>query len=261
MNTSPEVQRFTGLRAALADPGRRLLGTFVVIPSVEVVEIIGAAGFDVVVIDAEHGPFAIGDLTRLVAAAQGAGLFAVVRVAQLDRQAIGALLDIGADGVLVPHVASGAAAGAAVAAARYPSEGIRSLHGGVRGARYGADPNYIDSANKRCAVLVMCEDVEAVEALEDLVATPGLDSLFVGPYDLSAAMGYPGQPALPVVEETVARVLARAQEAGIAASLMAVSPQAARRWFDGGARLVLVTVDTSVLLAGYRSLAEIVRGR
>lgn len=249
----------SGLRAALARPTARLLGTFVLIPRVEVVEIVAAAGFDVVVLDAEHGPFGVESLGPLIVAAQGRGLFAVVRVSELNRQLIGAVLDLGADGVLVPHVASAAQAEVAVRAARYPPAGTRSLHPMVRAGRYGTDPGYAGAADARSAVLVMCEDAQAVAEVEDVVRTAGLDALFVGPFDLSAALGYPGRPTEPQVEQTVRAVLAAADRAGLPGALMAVGPAAARDWFERGARLVLVGVDTGVLVDGYRAVAEAVR--
>ncbi len=248
----------SGLRGALADPARRMLGTFVSIPRVEVVELVGAAGFDLIVLDAEHGPFGIESLTELVAAAQGAGMYAVVRVPESRPQAIGAVLDIGADGILVPHVVSGEGTSAIVAAARFAPAGTRSLHNGVRAARYGADADYFTAANLRTAVIVMCEDAEAVAAIEDLAAAPGADAIFVGPLDLSASLGYVGEPGHPDVVATIRRVLGVADAAGKAGSLMAADPADARRWLDGGARMVLVSVDTAMFLGALRSARDAV---
>ncbi|WP_051215687.1 HpcH/HpaI aldolase family protein [Granulicoccus phenolivorans] len=242
---------FTGLRGALADPDRRLLGTFVNIPRVEVVELVAAAGFDLIVIDAEHGPFGLEPLVPLIAAAQGSGMYAVVRVPELRPHAIGAVLDIGADGILVPHVLSGDATAQVVAAARFAPEGTRSLHNGVRAARYGADPDYFAAANRRTAVLVMCEDIEAVRAIDDLIAVPGADAIFVGPLDLSASMGYVGQPNHPEVVDTVRSVLGQATNAGKAGSLMVSTAQQARDLLDAGARMVLVSVDTAMILEAF----------
>lgn len=249
---APGPAPLTGLRGALADPNARLLGTFVSIPRVEVVELVAAAGFDLIVLDAEHGPFGIESLTSLVAAAQGSGMFAVVRVPEARPQTIGAFLDIGADGILVPHVVSGAATARIVAAARFAPEGTRSLHNGVRAARYGADADYFTAANTRTAVLVMCEDREAVAAIDELVAVPGTDAVFVGPLDLSASMGHVGQSDHPEVRAAVRAVLDSAARAGKAGSLMAGSPEQAREWLDAGAAMVLCSVDTAMFLRALR---------
>lgn len=254
--SQPSSSKFTGLRGALHDSNRRLLGTFVSIPRVEIVELIGAAGFDLIVLDAEHGPFGIESMTELVAAAQGAGLYAVVRVPELRHQTIGAVLDIGADGIIVPHVVSGDATERIAAAARFAPDGTRSLHNGVRAARYGADPDYFTAANLRTAVIVMCEDKEAVEHIDDLVAVEGVDAIFVGPLDLSASMGFVGDPANPVVVETITSVLATADRAGIAGSLMAGTPEESRRWLDGGARMTLCSVDTALILRALRAARD-----
>lgn len=250
--SSPATAGLSGLRGALADPGARLLGTFVSIPRVEVVELVAAAGFDLIVLDAEHGPFGIEAMTSLVAAAQGSGMYAVVRVPEDRPQTIGAVLDIGADGILVPHVVSGEATSRIVAAARFAPEGTRSLHNGVRAARYGADADYFVAANTRTAVLVMCEDAQAVAVIDDLVSVDGVDAVFVGPLDLSASMGHVGRPDHPDVRAAVTSVLARAVRAGKAGSLMAGSPAEARGWLDSGVAMVLCSVDTAMFLRALR---------
>lgn len=239
-----------GLRARLADPRARLLAAFVGIPRVEVVQIVAHAGYDLVILDGEHGAFDPSALAALIAAGRGAGADVVVRVPSCSAPAISAALDAGADGVLVPHVRDAQEAAAAVAACRFPPEGIRSVHGAVPAARYGLRPDYLREANRDSACLVMCEDAEALTDLEASVAVPGVDAVFVGSYDLSASLGYVGRPGHEAVVAATRRVLAAADAAGVATGLMAPEPGVVADWFARGARFVAVGVDTAMLRDG-----------
>lgn len=237
-----------------------LLATFVIVPRVELVEIAAAAGFDAVVLDREHGPLANGHLIPLVAAAHGAGIHAIVRVPENRAVEIGAALDAGADGVLVPHVGTGAAAAAAVEAARFAPEGCRGVNPYVRAARYGRDvPGYLAGANAGAAVIAMIEGADGVLATPEIVATPGLDGVFVGPYDLSAALGIPGRTGDPAVAERVQAIAREAVAAGIASAVFAPTPEAARGWLDAGIRLVALSVDAQLALAGMRAAVSATR--
>ena len=131
---SDEQRPLSGLRARLAEPDGARLAAFVSIPRIEVVQIIGYCGYDIVILDGEHGVFDAADLPGLVAIAHGVGLDVVVRVPELRAQVIAAALDAGADGVLVPHVGDAAQAAQAVAACRFPPTGSRSVHGAVAAA-------------------------------------------------------------------------------------------------------------------------------
>lgn len=243
----------TGLRARLAQ-GPPVLASFSIVPRVEVVEIAAAAGFDAVVLDREHGPVDVSDLLPLVAAAHGAGIHAVVRVPANDGPMICAALDVGADGVLVPHVGSAAAAASAVAAARHAPEGHRGVNPIVRAAGYGADPGaFLAGANGRVAVIAMIEGAEGVAASAEIVRTPGLDAVFVGPYDLSAALGIPGETGAPEVVARIGSIAEEAAAAGIACGTYAPTPEVARRWIGAGLRFVGLGFDTGHLLAGMRA--------
>lgn len=180
----------------------------------------------------------------------------VVRVPKLDTQAISAALDAGADGVLVPHVRTRAEAELAVAACRFPPAGLRSVHGAVTAARYGLRDDYLAAANDDSACIVMCEDAAALETIGQVAGVPGLDAVFVGSYDLSASMGYLGQPAHEEVLEAIRSVLATCDDAGVAAGLMAAEPGAVPGWYEAGARFVAAGVDTAMLRAGAAATVE-----
>jgi 2-keto-3-deoxy-L-rhamnonate aldolase RhmA len=236
------------LREALRGPDA-LVFTFMMVPRVEIIEMLANAGFDGVVIDLEHGPMTAAELPALSAAARGAGIFAIARVrGDGGEPEIGNLLDAGVDGVLVPHVASAEQAAAVVSAGRFPPAGERSLNPYVRGTRYGADGDAArDLANARAAIIVMVEGADGLANLEAIAATDDLDGIFIGPVDLSASLGVPGQPEHPKVIETVTSIFERLREGKVAAGIFAPTTEAAKRWLAAGAALVALSADSAMM--------------
>lgn len=230
------------------------------LPRVEVVEMLGLAGFDVAVLDLEHGPMGVPDLPALAAACRGAGVYSVARLIDGSGSTIASALDTGVDGVLVPHVDSRAQAHAVVRAGRYPPLGERSLNPYVRGTRYGADEgNVRDAANARVAIMAMLEGEDAVADVDGICQVDGIDAVFIGPVDLSAALGVPGEPEHPRVVEEVTKLFRRLEEAGVAGGIYAPTAEAARRWLDAGAAVVAVSADSAVVLGAFRALHRDVR--
>ncbi len=249
-DASPQAE-LSGLRAALA-ARRRLLGTFVMLPRVEIVEMLGSAGFDVAVFDLEHAPIEIGDLPPLAAAARGSSMYSVARLASNVPAEIGRALDAGVDGLLVPHVSSADEARRVAAAGRFPPDGERSLNPYVRGADYGrSDGNGRDEANARVALVAMLEGEAAVDRLDEICGVPGLDALFVGPVDLSASLGVPGEPEHPRVVGAVRGIVRRLAGDGMASGMYAPTPEAAARWFEAGASLVALSADIAMAVDAF----------
>lgn len=248
------------LRERLHGAGPALIATLVIVPRIEIVELVAAAGYDAVVLDQEHGPISIDALPALIAAARGAGLACIVRVPECRAKQIESVLDAGADGVLVPHVASAAAAAEIVGATRFAPEGRRGANPYVRAAGFLGDPAFYARSNERCACLAMVEGRAGVEAVDAILATPGLDGIFIGPVDLSGSLGYHGQPEHPAVVEAVRELIERGRERGVATAVFAPTPAAARRWLDLGVRLVGLSVDTAAILAGFRAQLDELRG-
>lgn len=242
------------LRQRLRDRSAPLTSTFVLLPRVEIVEALAHTGFDAVILDFEHGPFGIAELSPLVAAAQGAGSQVIVRVE--DASGIGPVLDTGIDGILVPHVGSAADAAAVVDAVRFPPAGARSINPYVRSARYGTDESYLTD---RVATIVMVEGTDGLAALSDIAAVPGVDAIFVGPVDLSAALGFPGEPEHPRVLETIAEIIKTLAAADVATAMYCPTPAAARRWLELGAQLVAVSADIAMAMDGFRQVLRGVR--
>lgn len=197
---------------------RPLLGTFVKSACHQVMELLALGGLDCVVIDAEHAPFSPGDLDRMILAARAGGLPALVRVAGLDPAPIAACLDMGASGIVVPHVRSAEDARAAVAAAKYA--GRRGFSPSPRAGGYGtrgADA-YLRAADGETSVWCQIEDAEALDRLDEIASVPGVDCLFVGRADLSLSLGASGTSD-PQVGDAVKAVGGACARANITAGL------------------------------------------
>jgi 4-hydroxy-2-oxoheptanedioate aldolase len=185
----------------------------------------------------------------VVAAAPGAGLFAIARLGNASEDEFGWVLDAGVDGLLVPHVASPSEAEAIVRAGRFPPIGDRSINPYTRGNSYGVDGTAAyGEINGRVALVAMVEGAGALSALEAIVRTPELDGIFVGPVDLSASLGFPGEPEHPQVVEAVRDVLSRIRAGGLAAGVYAPTPDAAARWLEAGVGLVALSADSAMLV-------------
>jgi 2-keto-3-deoxy-L-rhamnonate aldolase RhmA len=252
------------LRDALGADGG-LIATFLLIPRVEIVEMIGRAGFDAVVLDLEHGPIGPADVPGLAAAARGADLFAIARVPEQSPAVIAAVLDAGVDGVLVPHVGSVDEAQAVISAGRFPPRGERSINPYVRGLSYGEEfERGLSSVDERVALIVMLEGAGALDELESICAVPELDGVFIGPVDLSASLGLPGAPEHPLVVDAVSQAFRRARAVGGHGGVYAPTAEAAARWFAAGASIVAVSADAAMAQFAFstmRSSVERLRER
>ena len=242
-----------GLREVLADPTARLLATFVLVPRIEIVECLAYAGFEAVVVDLEHAPVGVPDLPPLVAAGHGAGAFVLARLGERSPAVIGAVLDTGVDGIVLPHVSSAEDARAAVDAGRFPPEGSRSLNPYVRGAGYTGGDDFTRRANDGVAILVMVEGRDGVDALDAIAAVSGIDAVFVGPVDLSASLGLTGQPEHPHVVTAVGSILGRLNDHGVAGAVYCPTPEASARWQGKGARLVVLSADIAMANHGFHA--------
>ncbi|KAA0971644.1 hypothetical protein FPY71_00445 [Aureimonas fodinaquatilis] len=181
-----------------------------------VVEMVGYAGFDFVIIDQEHGPADKSSLESLLRAADAAEIAAVVRVPSAEVRDILPALDLGASCILVPHITSAEQARNIVKAAHYPPVGQRGVSSFTRAGRYGLMPagGHVASAAERTSVIAMIEDAEAVELAQDIASTDGLDGVFIGPTDLGASLGVVGQREHPLLLEAIAHIVS-ATPAGV----------------------------------------------
>lgn len=192
-------------------------GVSVMIPSPQIVEMVGRLGFDWVLIDGEHGAISRETIELMVLAAEASGIIPIARPAANTPEAILQVLECGALGVQVPHVSTAAEARRVVDAVKYHPAGSRSLAVGTRAAGYGFDAAmaaYVEEANAETLVCVQLEDEESLRNLDEIAKVPGVDVLFVGPSDLAQSMGYPGRPEAPQVREAMAGAFARIAASG-----------------------------------------------
>jgi 2-keto-3-deoxy-L-rhamnonate aldolase RhmA len=192
-----------------------LIGTFLKTPAPHATEILGDVGYDFVVVDGEHAPFDRTSTDVVLLAARAAGIAALVRVPDSTPAHLLAALDDGADGVLVPHISSAAAARAIVSAARYRG-GKRGFSNSPRAGRYGGLQinEHVAAADARVTVLAMIEDPEVLGEIDALAAVSGLDGLFLGRGDLTVALSEPS-PDAPVVRSAVERIAQAGRARGI----------------------------------------------
>ncbi len=232
---TPRFQRLE-LKERLA-AGEAVLGLLLRIPSDDMVEMAGWAGFDFVVIDCEHGPADVALLRQHIMAAELHGMQALVRLGTAEPALALRALDQGAAGVLAPHIDSVADAQALVRSAHYPPLGQRGFAAYTRAGDFGtADPDELRQAYlDRALVLGMIEAPSAVEACADIIATPGIDGIMIGPADLKAASG----PSDPPPAESMARVNAELKRQGSYRMDIVSAPDGARAAFDDGAQLVV----------------------
>lgn len=240
--------------------GVPLIATFSIIPSVEVVELVGLAGFDAVVLDIEHGAHGSEALGPLILAARARGIYPLVRVRSSDPTGIAAALDAGAAGVIVPQIGSLAEAERAVRAARFAPDGNRGANPFVRAADYSGRLEWFAEANRDVAVLLMIEGLGGLEAAEQIVALPHLDGIFIGPIDLSHALGVPGETGHAGVVAAIRSVIAACGTCGVTAGIFAGTPEAARRWIGEGVTLVAVGADAAYLRAALQRAVDETRG-
>lgn len=218
---------------------------------------------DFVWIDAEHNPMSLERIQAHIMATKGTRTTPLVRVAANDPALIKPVLDIGAAGIIVPLVKTAEDVKLAVAACRYPPEGIRG-YGPRRPGDYGrlGGPDFLKQANESVLTIVQIEQREAVENLDAILAVPGLASVMVGPNDLAASLGYAGQPTHPEVTRVIESIAAKANQAGIPAGIAVGSdPEVLAGWLDRGFSWVAIGADFLLLVNSAKQIAEVLRNR
>jgi 4-hydroxy-2-oxoheptanedioate aldolase len=257
-NSASSAHRETNLRLRLRKR-EPFLALFSIIPAVELVEIAAQSGFDGIILDTEHGSYGTETLPALILAARAHGIFPIVRVRRNDASLIGAALDAGAAGVLVPQIGSIQQATQAVRAARFAPQGARGANPWVRAGGYGCSPHWFETANNETAVLLMIEGSGGLEALDSIMGIPDLDGIFLGPVDLSHALGVPGQFNHAAVRAAITTTTARALDASIAPGVFSPTATEAKTWLDCGARFVAIGVDTAHIGFALSNLVHDVR--
>ena len=262
------VNRF---KQALAT-GQAQFGLWAALASPYSTELLAGAGFDWLLIDGEHAPNDLrSTLAQLQAVASAQQAFGdqrshpVVRVpvatGEVGVALIKQVLDLGAQTLLAPMIDTPEQAALVVAATRYAPQGIRGMGSALaRASRWQAHGQYVHEAGEQVCVLVQAETALAMQHLDAIAATPGVDGVFIGPADLSASMGHPGNAAHPKVQAAIADGIARIRAAGKAPGILATTEVAARQWLQAGALFVAVGADTMLLDAAARQLLARFKG-
>lgn len=236
--------------------GETVYGTFWGSPDAGLLEAAALGGLDFVILDREHGPLGLESIQHLARAAAACRVAVLVRASGLAWEPLHVLLDSGVEGLLIPHVVRAEQAREVVEQTKFAPEGSRGVHPYVRAAGYGLQPaaQYLARENQRTFLAVQVEGAEGVENLEEIARVPGLDAIFVGPYDLSQSLGIPGQLDHPRLLEAMDACIRTIRSAGLAAAVYADSPEQARRWRQRGVQFLAILADGVVMHRAYAQL-------
>lgn len=250
------------LRLKEPDP---LFGLWLSLGSASAAEALAHAGFDWLLIDMEHAPNDSGDVTSQLRAIAAAHLPSepVVRLPAAEPWLVKRVLDAGARTLMFPNIESADEAAYAVRLTQYPgadaADGLRGVAGAVRAAAYGMRRDYLQNANAQIATIVQIESARALEQVEQIAATPGVDCLFIGPADLAASLGHLGDSNHPEVQEAMAHIVQVAKEAHVASGIFAMDSASARQYREAGFRFIALAADVMWILRATRQALQEVR--
>lgn len=232
-------------------------GLWLGLPDATCAELLAGAGFDWLLIDGEHSPFELDTMMRHLQAMAPYPVSAIIRPEEGRTSLIKRILDIGAQTLLIPMCDTAEQAREIVQAAKYPPQGIRGLGSSLaRAANWNRTPQYVQKANDEICVIVQAETTTAMQNLPEIAAVEGVDAVFIGPSDLSASMGYIGNPDHPDVVAAIEQGIATINAAGKAAGLLSMNKEKAQHYISKGAKFVGVGVDTLLLSQSAKKLAE-----
>ncbi|MDQ0134900.1 4-hydroxy-2-oxoheptanedioate aldolase [Neorhizobium galegae] len=235
--------------------GHSQIGLWCGLPGSYAAEILAPAGFDWLLFDTEHSPSDVLTVLPQLQAVAPYEVAPVVRPAVNDPVLIKRFLDIGVQSLLIPYVQNADEAKAAVDATRYPPAGIRGVSALTRATRFGRVKNYAQQAERELCVLVQVETRAAMAHIEAIASVEGVDGIFIGPADLAASFGYPGQPGHPEVVEAIEKAVALLKRLGKPAGILTPDEKFAARCIDLGTLFTAVGVDVALLARGAEALA------
>jgi 4-hydroxy-2-oxoheptanedioate aldolase len=245
--------------------GEALAGTFLSLGNAVVSEMIGHSGFDFVIIDLEHGSGNEQDTLHQLQALEAGSASAIVRVESFERQRVHRVLDMGAEGIMFPRIRTVGEARKAAASLYYPPKGVRGVAKLVRASGYGQEfDRYLARQEQDIVGIIQVETEEILGCLEEVAALDGVDLLFVGPMDLSMALGIFGDFGHPRFVEALKATAGAARKAGKACGILLPTPSHLPAWYEIGYRFFTGGGDLGFISAGARnmvkSLKEIIPG-
>ena len=237
--------------------GHIQIGCWIGLADANVAEALACCGFDWLLLDGEHAPNDVRTVLEQLRAVAPYAVSPIVRPVQGDVALIKQYLDVGAQTLLVPMVDTPEHAALLVKAMRYPPDGIRGVGAALaRASRWNQVENYLNLANDQMCLLVQAETPLALKNIEAIANTDGVDGVFFGPSDLSASMGFRGQPSHPEVQKAIVDAITKVRAAGKAAGILVTDKKLANEYLAHGANFVAVGVDTSLLVRAATDLAQ-----
>ena len=240
--------------------GERTIGSFFELGSASVVECLGLAGLDYIIVDTEHGAFDPLAAVEYIRVAKQYGMTPLARVQEISRPAVLKLLDAGAMGLIIPDVNTVEEVEKIVGWGKYMPLGRRGVAPSAGTDFWLSDyasqglEHYFEVSNRETVLFPQCETVGCLENIERIAALPGVDGIFVGPFDLSASMGIPGQFEKPEFQQALRRILAACRAAGKPAMIYAATEQKVKEGFDMGFDSVTYNMDALVLAQAYKEM-------
>lgn len=236
-------------KRAIAE-GRPQIGIWSMMREPMVTEMLGQLGFDWILLDCEHTPNDEPGVMAMLQALSACETEPMVRPSCLNVAEIKRLLDVGARNILVPYVQTVEEAELAAAAVAYPPGGIRGVSSVSRATGFGAEPEYFIKAREEICLIVQIETREALDRLEEIAAVPGIDGLFIGPADLAASLGHPGNPKHPEVHTAITDGIARIRAAGKPAGFLSPDQGMLEDVVKAGCTFTAVDIDLPLLRRG-----------
>ena len=252
---------FKTLLARTDLPAGYPVGTFAMGASPLVAEALGCVGFDWAVVDMEHTPLDLDGVLRMLQAVAGTPMLPITRVPWNDAVTVKRVLDLGARTLMFPFIENADEARRAVAAARYPPQGVRGMAAMSRGSRFGTVPDYFKVANAAISVVVQIETPQALGEVDAIAAVEGVDSIFLGPGDLSGAMGFAGNPMHADVVAAMSKVVRQCHAAGTPVGSVAGTPEAVAIYREMGIDYIGCASDLGLLMRQCAAVLAAIRGQ
>lgn len=236
--------------------GEHVLGTWCILPSPEVINVLAKAGLDFVLIDMEHGAADYKTALMMVMAAQSEGCEAIIRVSQNNEADVLKALDIGANGVIVPHIENSRDRERAISYVKYPPVGIRGFSPYARSGSYTSRPGYTVIENKLTISGIIVEGEAGINNLDEIINDKNLDIVYIGVYDLSAVLKIPGEVNNPKIYKLLKECVDKIRKKGKVAGGLFHSAEELKLFKKIGIQFLCYKVDTSILFDSYNSIIK-----
>ena len=239
--------------------GKAVLGTWIMMPSSLSVDVIASTGVDFVVVDREHGPISFETAQEMAMACESRGVSPIMRVGDIERSSIQNALDIGMHGIQVPNVDTSKNAKDVVNFAKYPPMGNRGFSPFTRAGNYSIhnSTTLTQKANQNTAVILNIEGEDAVHNFDEILMVENADIYFVGLFDLSKALGVPGEVEHPKVVKALKEIVDKVEVNGKYVGTIATSSKQMKEFLDMGVKYITYSVDCEILRSGYASIVDL----